>query len=550
VLGLLETPSLGRHLKWTSARCGRLSLRDRDEKTPLVSFLVRFLQRQPYTQRGQPWDSSISAFLCYILNELGVTRGPDRAAALRVLCEHISDCRSSRNELCPLSPIMNKLSPGTRSVTNMPLSAHILPAAIVLGRTDTYASLFNLMDNPEHGMYSMDIRSEYFGTPLFAAVSAKQHSLVRHLVERFKIDPADEIHRSLEAAARNDDLAMVNLLSGLQSKYSTSQVITAVAQCAKLGHLDMARHLLVMAKITGTEIPPMLLGESWYYASMYGEIEFMELLVGYGLGSFLIDGNPPNLGTFWSSLGPMDVAAWRGDVEMVEWLLDHGMSAGCTRNEQDTGFSSESYQKSQTRTSAAAIGDSTDVLRIMFQAGAMQGRRLASDWARELSYSIIQQSNSVFRFLIEEAKVVRREDLDGSLDGAASGWYGHMMQLACSYGNVEAFEMLVRCGVPFDEPLATLNFGNTLAHSPGISLAWTPIMFAQASSTPGANTIVERLCLMGVGLVDMTQSSAKEYFESGYHPRRPSPERLIHRLTELERPRVGRGTLHQHRANQ
>jgi hypothetical protein len=87
--------------------------------------------------------------------------------------------------------------------------------------------------------------------------------------------------------------------------------------------------------------------------------------------------------------------------------------------------------------------------------------------------------------------------------------WGCVMRAACECGSLEAFEILVRAGLPIDEPLTPY------AVYPYDVTGWTPIMFAMISAWPGSSLIVRRLRELGAEQVDMLTTTARNYFESG-----------------------------------
>lgn len=68
-------------------------------------------------------------------------------------------------------------------------------------------------------------------------------------------------------------------------------------------------------------------------------------------------------------------------------------------------------------------------------------------------------------------------------------------------GHLELVEMLIRLGVPMDQPLRQ-------------GMSWTPMMYAQASLQPGARRIEQRLCELGVEPADVRSLAESVTFKT------------------------------------
>ncbi|KAH8885016.1 hypothetical protein GQ53DRAFT_751627 [Thozetella sp. PMI_491] len=91
--------------------------------------------------------------------------------------------------------------------------------------------------------------------------------------------------------------------------------------------------------------------------------------------------------------------------------------------------------------------------------------------------------------------------------------FGRLMHAACAYGNLEAFEILVRAGMPVDKPLCQPPNPFYFQQDED----WTPMMVA-LTSTKGQRLIVPRLIELGVEEVSRTQTRFWRAFELGVYP--------------------------------
>ncbi|KAI1843122.1 hypothetical protein JX266_010649 [Neoarthrinium moseri] len=516
ILGCLETVDVfDLNSPLRCLNLNRISSRNRARQNPIIPFLVRFLQREPYIKHDPDWTANLSALLKRVLDELQLQPSA-RSDALRSLCESFDDFRPTRHGFYLVQCLK-------RPISQKPLHAHVLPAAILLKKPEIYEPLLSQMPDRWY-------QAGVFGTALYAAVRSRQLHLVRRFVEDPLCQPSASQHQVIHMAASNNDFAMMEYL--LEWYDGDSDLIEyAICSCARWGHLEMARRLLEFTRSRHQTVPLDSLGEAWYWSAMYGEIAFMDLLVEYGHQEFLTAWSTlvrsNSIGQFWNHVRPIDLACWRGDVAMVRWMLDQGVSVQC-KGPADANIN---------RTRAAALGDSAEVFRILLDAGAHRGRHASYSWVAEAELAVKVRANKVFRFLLQESGLLK---ISTVINFQTTKDFRRLMLLACTYGNLEAFDILLSIGMPCDMPLGPFGlsspWGGRLDVDEGFDSSWTPIMYAQATTDPGAQKIVDRLLQSGVEPLDVCKSSAARLFEDGVFPRRPAP--VIHRLTEIDQPRV------------
>lgn len=461
---------------------------------------------------------NISIWLHDILDELHLPHA-NRYTALMTLIEQIDDVTSfehkSRDSSVPglvMSILLRGFSPFFMPADVPSKRDHVLTAAILLDLEDVYGPLLETYTQPlEYRRYEC---YKLFGSPLYAAVKSGNHKLVQRLLSKF--DTAQELGfiKPLEGAVKINDLAMVGIvlndeeilaaaskkgfdLAEQMEQLPLPPLVTdsilvddmkrALIRCSRLGRTAMARHLFNYVSRRSESLPGIIgkkefLAQLMYYASLYGYIDFMDLVLENGGDIDTVrEARDPY---------PCELATWRGDVAMTRWIMDH-----------DKG-----PWPMQVVLTAILSGD-LDCLKMVIEYDGTGNNLSPEEWLTLCWYGIRLRQYRAVSYLLEELKVV---DLVAEFRRQPTQ-YGTVMEVCASEGHPEGFEMLLRLGFPYDQPLCQ---GNN-----GINEDWTPMMFCQASENPGAKKVQERLKELGVTEVDMMQTKASHLFEIGYYPK-------------------------------
>jgi ankyrin repeat protein len=446
----------------------------------------------------------VSTFLNHILDQLHIRTHASRFEALTTLCEQIDACKSYRildNRSHGWSKyIADKLLPETRygkstvELTEVALSCHLLPAAILLRVPGFYEPVINAaISGDEDAHAALRSASDYFGTPLYAAVRSGQYDLVKQLVCSTSLNQSVDKSYCLKGAVQTNDLDMIKLLLELGAQGDDIKFQTALICSVELGNTDAARLLLDYAKACSGNIS-WALNEGLYQAGLHEHEELVTLLLdngahvsgGLDCPIYPIWNDFGSLGSPYVRPGTVELASWAGIDARLRMLLARGANP-------------------RHGVLPAIMGDSVGALRfLLLQLTPEQHSDL--NWANLMLYAIRTDSNAVLRFLLEDARVV--PDLAKAIEQDSACW-GRLMNAACETTNVQAFDILVRAGAPVDKAPG----------GPG-KMGWTPMLCAQSSAWPGAEEIINRLRRLGVEPVDVMQTSARDNFLNGSLPDR------------------------------
>ncbi|KAH8660345.1 hypothetical protein BX600DRAFT_513955 [Xylariales sp. PMI_506] len=493
----------------------------------VIPFIARFLSRRPHTNEAEFWNIysatyargcapakvavywqlNISTFLHRILDELQFPE-EDRYEPLRVLCEHIDDCKAFEAAEPGVPGVVDVLR-GFKPLYWKSLEEYVLPAAIFMKVNSVYEPL--LAAEEARPKPVKQERGGFFGSPLYAAVKSSQYDLVRHLLHIYDRDEEWGSCFPLEGAVKTGDLKMVEVLLSVEpesdgsrgsadaasrvdrlslddsSKYpikppSELELRAGFVRTARLNNIVIAKRLLEYIEATHPGFERSHLLEAMYYAVLYGHIDFMQLLVDRGVKLSERRPVPEN------SPSPIELACWRGNEETVKWILSR----------QSGPFGAPTML-------AAIIGRNLSVLKLLV---AAEERFMSEDeWLTVIWYGIRLRSYAAVSYLLEEAKVL---DVKAAFKSSPTK-YGTLLEVSSTEAHPEALEILLRAGMPADEKLQQ---GNN-----GINEEWTPMMFAHASNNPGAREVEEILERRGIKRRDMLTQPGKELFESGYYPK-------------------------------
>lgn len=346
-----------------------------------------------------------------MLDALGVApTGDERLKGLAILYREACDCIQPFPQpswpSC-LVPFTRDSHAYSRKPTrrNTGLQSHLVPAAILLGiPVSCEAVLAGGKVASDEAEKQITDNSEHFGTPLYAAIKAHQNELALSILSWMKRANRRDSRDCLHAAVISDNVAMLqqllqhtrHLLRGESNIQRDSMVRSilweALIEAAKLGRVVVASYLFNhVREFHPYIIHDYLLTQSVHYASLWGHIDYLELLIrqeGVDLG--------PRLHETGSRANSLMIAAWRGDSELLHWLIRQGVRSGSADGEFKCG-----------PIMAAIDGDQPEALRILFDAGI--GMTInGDDWDEDFYRILVLQSNKAFRYLVLETTVVSR----------------------------------------------------------------------------------------------------------------------------------------------
>ena len=447
-----------------------------------------FAARVLYSEQGQ--KGAPSSLLHRVLDELGVASTSDeRLKALAVLYRQACDCIQQLPQpawpSCRMPFTREGYAYSRAQKDRDSLSqSHLIPAAILLGISGHYEAVLvssEVADDDAEKLMTED--SEHFGTPLYAAIKAHQNKLALSILSWMKRTNRRDSRDCIRAAVISNNAVMLQpllqhtrwfigdelgILRDALIEDERRNLWEGLVEAAKLGHVVVASYLFNHAREFHPQvINDFLLTESVQYASLWGHIDYLELLIRQG--GVDLEARLHEEGCRANSLM---IAAWRGDSELLHWLIRHGVRSGGADGEFKWG-----------PIMAAIDGDQPEALRILFEAGI--GVTISGDdWDEDFYRILVLQSNKAFRYLVLETSVVSRDPPD----------LYYWMAKACAWGNLGMFEVLLEAGVPVHIPLGV----DDLDEPEGGTPVWTAMHFALASSMPGAENIVGKLLEMGV----------------------------------------------------
>ncbi|KAK6063345.1 hypothetical protein SCUP515_12499 [Seiridium cupressi] len=228
---------------------------------------------------------------------------------------------------------------------------------------------------------------------------------------------------------------------------------------------SIGKQLIQYIKREHVDLEDICLTEAMYYASLYGYIDFMQLLIDNGVDLNKQRDDEPG------SPRPIDLACWTGNADAVKLIS--------TKEKGPFGVPT---------VVAAILGNKPPVLELVVEAeGASMSKE---EWL-----TVVLDVTAAFK--------------------AQPTAYGTLLEVSASEGHPEALKILLRVGMPANEKLCQ---GNN-----GINESCTPMMFAHASLNPRCREAEQILESLGVKRVDMLQAPGKDLFESAYYPSRSTP---------------------------
>ncbi|KAI2769020.1 ankyrin [Daldinia loculata] len=271
--------------------------------------------------------------------------------AIDLLTQQTEEGRDKQHQIiaeaiCTMHPHSIEHWQSTININTHIEAQNILSGAIVLGNLPLVESLLEAPNT----LARVNFETPYFGRPLqLAAVWGHLH-IVRYLIHRGAdprassydseddggpdwrpngkgfIDDKQRYYRkprgsALRAAALGGHEDIVNLLLKPEHRLSTSkeEYFRAIMAAARGGHPNICQLLIAL---TGKPLRHLtrLRDEIFGEATFHGREEVVQMVLDSGLD---IDAKPRQEEIYVSAL---DIAATRGDIRMVRFLLDRGAS--------------------------------------------------------------------------------------------------------------------------------------------------------------------------------------------------------------------------------
>lgn len=454
--------------------------------TKFARFASRVLAHRLEFSSSGSTDPEI--VLLRILQHLNIPKD-EHVAALQTLFVGAADCVQQNTQclMWAFYPLRNySISALMKKPTDdeVSLERHLLPAAILLGVRHFYEPI---LSSPA----SEDVvigDSVFCGTPLSAAVRTRQHHLVRRILESW---PEADTKRNCLPGAANDETMLQLILDHRKEPYGQDCLSQALNEAAQLGNAGTTTAILAYILKTQSDIMSAdFLALPVHYAARYGRMNVLDILYQHGAKM------QHKQGEWVPRASPIMLAAWRGDTEMLRWIV-------------------ERVPDLTSRGVLAAInGDQPESLRILFEAGADLEKYGDGEDNDLFLRCLLIRAPKAFRYLVLEAcpKYLDPKNVDRWMS------LEYWMANVCLHGIVSMFDVLVDAGVPIDEPL---NLSCDLhIRGRGNPKTWTPMHYATASSEEGAPAIVESLHKMGVAKINSaTEASFRDGCEPGMAPR-------------------------------
>jgi len=397
---------------------------------PIVSadFVARYLLERPHTENA-PTNSNFSALINYVVDELVKYHDDGESEQLRyqhmnTLCQRVSCQRSST------TIIYNIFPQTTNPVSTVEHRYHVLIAAIYLGKSSVVQ---HMLEGEQLDL--AEVKSEFLGTPLHAAVQTRHYDLVHTLLQHganVNMERPCTWGLPLEAAIENQDEEIVRLLLEPHYGHITSGEAfeRAIAKSCETNQPRVA-HLLLEGMSDKLSECRYLLCEGLRAACRRGMVEIVQLLLDHGgdVNEHLTDDRTcirPSL---------IEQAAWAGQEEVMGLLLARGANP----------YGREPIYCSSMR--AAAWGGHVGAARILLDAGI---ELKPHHWMKilEPAASLVGSAELVRLFLdrVDFDHHLLKEDPQEAEDCVV-----HIVGLACQQGNISFIQALAQHGVPMDD---------------------------------------------------------------------------------------------------
>ncbi|KAK8065105.1 hypothetical protein PG997_011852 [Apiospora hydei] len=392
--------------------------------------------------------------------------------------------------------------------------ASLLPAAIALGLEAVYepaiagAKQQNTGSGPVYtthvGSHQVDLvtLSACFGTPLYAAVKARNPTLVRYLLASGLL-LSDDRSNPMAAAVKNNDIDMFNLL--LEPQYDISpfelSLRTVLGLSAFLGRTAFVQKILDFNRLETSRAQDRNwgMGRALLMAVFGGHVDVAALLIDNG-APFQTNQRPA-LEHSYATTTPtlVELAAWRGHLDMLRLLLSH-----------QALVTIESAR-------AAMAGNRGGSLRVLLDTKSLRMDQYS--WCSVLSDGAKLDSTEAILYLVKEARVLDIPGIINSGDPEAVYLSGIVATL-CSRGNHRAVEALIQAGLPVNHN-CTLDPDDE-DDGDQSSVQMNPMDHATNSLAPGAQETVRMLLHYGAS---PAPKRAKQYMPCDWVSMMPLEEK-------------------------
>lgn len=451
-----------------------------------ADFVARYLLERPHTE-NTPTNSNFSALINYVVDELvkyDDDGGPEqlRYQYMKTLCNSVSRQRGLNSIIYDIFPQT------TRPVSSVENRYHIFIAAIYLEKSSVVQHMLE-----DKQMDLAEVKSEFFGTSLHAAVQMGHRDLVRKLLQRgadVNMEKPGTKGPPLEAAIENQDEEIVRLLLEPHYGHITSgrAFETAIVRSCDTNQPRVA-HLLLERMTDKLSECQYLLSEGLRAACRRGMVEIVQLLLDHGG-----DVNEHfDCGRTYYVPSLIEQAAWIGQEEVLCLLLARGANP----------YGWEPEYCSSMR--AAAWGGHVGAARILLDAGVeLKPRRRMSI----LDVAAPRVGSAELGRLLLDRGIFDIHKLDDNPQ-EAEGCVVRLMGLACQQGNIGFIQALAQHGV-------TVNDESLYARHD----CPPPIIVAMAFRQ---NHVVRVLLELGAREVDPLDTIWGGGFANGKYPCDPSP---------------------------
>ncbi|KAK9423480.1 hypothetical protein SUNI508_13987 [Seiridium unicorne] len=403
-------------------KCDNFKARQNHEYGALmIPFMAQFLSRRPDTKQAEFWNIfsarytrgcdpakvsdlwrlNISTFLHHLLDTLKVPAA-NRYEPLLRLCSQIDDCQAFESDQVGANSsvpgIVIKVFKGFNPIYFEQFERHVVPAAIILHLHNVYEPL--LLSSVAK------VRPERWGRkkeeprfkPLVAAVKSGDQIMVDIALGDDSFDTTD-VSKAKDPIGKDhgkNHESIPDAEIGFQLPCK-EELQLAVTKSARLGHTAIGKQLIQYIKREHVDLEDKCLTEAMYYASLYGYIDFMQLLIDNGVDLNKQRDYEPG------SPQPIDLACWTGNVDAVKLIL--------TKEKGPFGVPT---------VVAAIFGNKPAVLELVVEA---EGPSMSKEeWLTPTAY-------------------------------------GTLLEVSASEGHPEALKILLRVGMPANEKLCQGNNG-------------------------------------------------------------------------------------------
>lgn len=382
-------------------------------------FVVRYLLERPYTA-NMPTNGNLAALIDYVVDEL--VKHDDDGAPEQLRYQYMKT-------LCRCGSLVTFFPKTRRPVSSVENRYHVFIAAIYLEKFSVVRCML------EDGQMNVaEVKSEFFGTPLYAALQMRNRELVGVLLQRgadVNMERPGTSGPPLEAAIESHDEETVRLL--LEPRYGHSTSGTAfesgIVRSLHTGQPGVA-HLLFERFESKLSECRYILCEGLRAACRQGMIDIVQLLLDNG--GDVNENHSSDRSCFATS--PVEQATWTGQEEVLRLLLARGANP--------YGRDSGSWSMY-----AAVWGGHIGTARILLDAGVqLEPRR----WMTVLVIAAQRVGSAELARLLLDRGIIEAYKLDKGPQEAES-FIVELMGLACQQGNVGFVQGLAQHGVALND---------------------------------------------------------------------------------------------------